>query len=74
MKNNFQVDTREYGFTEVPRLKYVFKAICTSDLCRLVSTSNEDRTDVGAVKKVPRSTVFCHQCDHALLWIKEIAA
>lgn len=51
--------------------KYGFRAICTSDICRLISKSNKDRTDVGAIKHVSKNTIFCPDCEYALFWEKK---
>lgn len=73
VKNNFEIDTREYGVIDVPRPTYKFTAFCTSDECRLIDPTNKNRTDVGKRKEVSRTIAFCSECGYALFWQKDVA-
>jgi hypothetical protein len=52
--------------TEAPRYRY--RAICTSNECRLKFKSETNRTEVGIVKSVGKAIDWCPECGDALFW------
>jgi hypothetical protein len=62
------VSDEGYGIT-IPRRKYKFRALCTSDVCR-TKMSGANLTDAGTIKDVPKTTETCPDCEEYLFWEK----
>jgi hypothetical protein len=57
----------DIGFQYTPK-KYVFKAVCLSDVCNELRPDGLVRT--RSEKNVKRTTVDCPDCEHILFWEK----
>ena len=56
-----------YGVAK--KKEYFFEAHCMSEHC-LKNATQLKNLKVGALKRVPKGTTWCPQCEHALLWVK----